>query len=935
MRKKIIAIILLIEIVIMSIGSDLNIEGLKVYAKQHSKIEGKYAYTYDDATDKLYVGFSYNGKNYTAEFLKTGSGDAAQYHLGDDANGYLPGTNINYSTISYWYADLGTPKESWNKSEVESYFGITVVEPEPEPEPDPTTPSKPGTLDPDHYGVYVFDAQGRLHVYYITDGSYSTYAQLDYTVLNTSDNTFTLSSSKYQNQTDLDTTINHYNNIQIKYKISISELEAMGVTIPDSIKNPTPSTPTTTTPTVVPSSTSGTNPTDPIAYLIDGAAGIFFALPKFGALLIGRVLKGVMNMFVGKSFWETDGLSVSKILFNEVDITNVNFFESSSDSTVSQIRHNVAIWYYAIRNIAAVALLVILIYVGIRMALSTIAEDRAKYRQMLQDWAVSLALLFVLHFIMIFVININNAFVEIFKNGAGTATDASEQFFNNALSWGFTEGIGNAFAYLFLVGMTFIFLLSYIKRMITIGFLIVIAPLVTVTYSIDKMGDSKSQALNSWFKEFVYNILIQPFQCIGYIVLAKTAVDLLNGTGGSNATLKDALIAIMLLFFVFQSEKIIKHIFHFDSKTMAETVGGAIFATTALRTLSKTKDSKSSGGSGGGDNKYEDNFKKAKTNPKNLQSADISSSSGDSFSSGQSTVSARVQSAYDAGKATKQKASNAVGSALGKITNSDNILIKGARSYAGFSAKVLGSLVGGALAGGATGDIKNMATFTTAFGNKATEMSRNLSKFGNKHSLAKAYNDYASMYANENPNLTPQEVNERVRQRAFDLMNDNVDPSELNENDMALKQALSSLENNYKDEGKGEEARYEAFAKDFSDIEDGKYGEATFTRTYTADKENQEKMKKPMGSNIPYDRNKGKSGEYGDNKPSPTGEKGKPGTGSQPRTSTVPTNRQAENTGKGGYYNEDGTYHMTEEEERAWRQLNQEDGYNNKNPKNK
>ena len=54
----------------------------------------------------------------------------------------------------------------------------------------------------------------------------------------------------------------------------------------------------------------------------------------------------------------------------------------------------------------------------------------------------------------------------------------------------------------------------YIKRMLTVGFLIVIAPLITITYSIDKMGDGKSQALNAWLKEFIYNVLIQTFHCI-------------------------------------------------------------------------------------------------------------------------------------------------------------------------------------------------------------------------------------------------------------------------------------------------------------------------------------------------------------------------------------------------------------------------------------
>ena len=44
------------------------------------------------------------------------------------------------------------------------------------------------------------------------------------------------------------------------------------------------------------------------------------------------------------------------------------------------IRKNIAIWYYALRNLAIGILLAILIYVGIRMAISTVASDEAKYK---------------------------------------------------------------------------------------------------------------------------------------------------------------------------------------------------------------------------------------------------------------------------------------------------------------------------------------------------------------------------------------------------------------------------------------------------------------------------------------------------------------------------------------------------------------------------
>ena len=53
------------------------------------------------------------------------------------------------------------------------------------------------------------------------------------------------------------------------------------------------------------------------------------------------------------------------------------------------------------RNIAIVSFLVILIYVGIRMAIASVATEKAKYKKMLVGWASSFVILLILPYIMI------------------------------------------------------------------------------------------------------------------------------------------------------------------------------------------------------------------------------------------------------------------------------------------------------------------------------------------------------------------------------------------------------------------------------------------------------------------------------------------------------------------------------------------------------
>ena len=61
------------------------------------------------------------------------------------------------------------------------------------------------------------------------------------------------------------------------------------------------------------------------------------------------------------------------------------------------------------------------------------------------------------------------------------------------------------------------------KRFLMVGFLIVISPLITITYSIDKAGDGKAQAFSTWLKEFMVNILIQPLHALIYLVFVLMA----------------------------------------------------------------------------------------------------------------------------------------------------------------------------------------------------------------------------------------------------------------------------------------------------------------------------------------------------------------------------------------------------------------------------
>ena len=104
------------------------------------------------------------------------------------------------------------------------------------------------------------------------------------------------------------------------------------------------------------------------------------------------------------------------------------------------------------------------------------------------------------------------------------------------------------------------------------------------------METGRSQALNTWLKEFIYNVLIQPFHCVIYLLFATTAFKLLEVNGlesiGAEA-LGSAIFAIILIAFLFKAEDILRKIFGFEeSSTLGSGLGSAIALGAGLSTLS-------------------------------------------------------------------------------------------------------------------------------------------------------------------------------------------------------------------------------------------------------------------------------------------------------------------------------------------------------------
>lgn len=291
--------------------------------------------------------------------------------------------------------------------------------------------------------------------------------------------------------------------------------------------------------------------------------------------------------------------SVDKIFAGKVPAFDINFINpraytghgAGSDVHIAaQISGVIASWYTSLRNLAIVILLSVLAYIGIRIVISSSADDRAKYKQRLLDWFIAMCLIFFMHYIMNFTISIVGIINDnIGKDLIRISFDISGEKFDTDLMGAvrlqaqyddFASKVTFMIFYIALVVYTVKFSWVYLKRTVTMMFLTVIAPLVAMTYPIDKLGDGKSQAFDAWLKEYVFTALLQPFHLIIYSVLVGSAIDIVT---------TNPLFAILVIAFIGPAEKMLRKFFGFDKAPGASALSqaGAMFGGAAAWNMTK------------------------------------------------------------------------------------------------------------------------------------------------------------------------------------------------------------------------------------------------------------------------------------------------------------------------------------------------------------
>lgn len=293
----------------------------------------------------------------------------------------------------------------------------------------------------------------------------------------------------------------------------------------------------------------------------------------------------LVDKFTGLSAtaYSGDIVTVESIFFNQLPITDANFFnfesagghlltDSNGNPTMLYIlKQNLAIWYTIVRNFSIGIMLFMLLYIGIRMAFTTVAEKKADYKKSLINWVQAFAIVMFIHFFMYGVFYLNDNLVEILHKltqifatnilgGGMTEVSLYDAIRTKAYAFDFLEGTAGLVFYIIIIYLLLRFLLIYLKRAIAIYVLGMMGSFMGVKYAFDKANGKKTTSLGKWMKDFAFNVLLQSIHCLIYTVLMTVALST------ASTSIAGLIISIVILQFMIQSDKIFMKIFGINAK---------------------------------------------------------------------------------------------------------------------------------------------------------------------------------------------------------------------------------------------------------------------------------------------------------------------------------------------------------------------------------
>ena len=302
-------------------------------------------------------------------------------------------------------------------------------------------------------------------------------------------------------------------------------------------------------------------------------ASVFLAVSGFIRIIVNQ--GGLYYTDSEYSAEKVGWFSVCSLVFGEYLLFNANVYQLTSDLNPSITPSNVSSIMDGIKEFALAAfqlfkyfaiafILLMLIFTVLRLSVSDLAVDRARYKTVLKAWAVGLIFIIALPFIIVFINTVCDSLMDILWDARTTLEEADYTSFENELYLESVNGVaetgGLKSAAYFIEFLAFLimqikFIGKYLKRLAIALIYVALSPIIGVGHIFAILSGKEVGLIGRWISKYTTNMLMQPLHALLYLIFTF---------GISEIAVKAPLLAVLFLWALSRAEKIFTVILQID-----------------------------------------------------------------------------------------------------------------------------------------------------------------------------------------------------------------------------------------------------------------------------------------------------------------------------------------------------------------------------------
>lgn len=309
---------------------------------------------------------------------------------------------------------------------------------------------------------------------------------------------------------------------------------------------------------------------------------------RFVFLILAIVIYTLISITFAGEF-----VSVDQIFFGKISFLNLDFLLNAQSGKMNATYTDTISRVYWMIFYLVIGIHFLLLIVGsIRSMLEMqTADKKAQNKELLTSWIKGMVMLFSVIFIAFTMLYVNDYICKALDTALQNVKGLSGNFILD-LAARSMKGIGldANIAFMFAIAImviTSIMFFYYVRRAVKVGYLIMIAPIVSLTYVTGGLN-GKSNAYGKWIKEYSSNIFIQLFHILIYVslILPMSSLGQIESETNIIKFVPTLLLVFFGLGFIYNAEKLIKKLFA-EHISKAEDSKASLGSAIAVKELAQ------------------------------------------------------------------------------------------------------------------------------------------------------------------------------------------------------------------------------------------------------------------------------------------------------------------------------------------------------------